>query len=79
MSEKTIKIDEHTDELVTQLAYFMRGSKKSIVREAVADFAESRHRRAGGSVAAGTAGGLGALGAAGTLSERADVRRSGSV
>ena len=56
MSEKTIKIDEHTDELVTQLAYFMRGSKKSIVREAVADFAESRHRRVGAS-AAGAVGG----------------------
>ena len=58
MSEKTIKIDRHTDELVTQLAYFMRGSKKSIVREAVADYAESRRRRVGESRASAGASDL---------------------
>jgi hypothetical protein len=42
MVEKPIKVDEHTDRLVTDLAYFLRCSKKSVVRDAVADFAEAR-------------------------------------
>ena len=44
MHEKTIKIDEQTERLVTELAYFQRSTKKSIVREAVADFAAARGR-----------------------------------
>jgi predicted transcriptional regulator len=44
MHEKTIKIDEPTERLVAELAYFLRSTKKSIVREAVADFAAARGR-----------------------------------
>lgn len=43
MAEKPIKVDEQTDRLVTDLAHFLRSTKKSIVRDAVAEFAESRH------------------------------------
>ncbi len=49
MIEKSIKVDEQTDRLVTDLAYFLRCSKKTIVREAVTEFAEAR--RAGTAVA----------------------------
>ncbi len=41
MADKPIKVDERTDRLVTDLAYFLRCSKKSIVRDAVAEFAET--------------------------------------
>ena len=34
-----------TDRLVTDLAYFLRSSKKAIVRDAVAEFAETHHPR----------------------------------
>lgn len=47
MHEKTIKIDEQTERLVAELAYFLRSTKKSIVREAVADFAAARGRGRG--------------------------------
>jgi len=50
MVERPIKVDEQTDRLVTDLAYFLRSSKKSVVRDAVADFAETHHpRHLGGS------------------------------
>ena len=42
MIEKPIKVDEKTDRLVTDLAYFLRCSKKTVVREAVTEFAEAR-------------------------------------
>ena len=42
MGEKPIKVDEETDRLVTDLAHFLECTKKAIVREAVADFAEAR-------------------------------------
>ena len=43
MVDRPIKVDERTDRLVTDLAYFLRSSKKAIVRDAVAEFAET-HR-----------------------------------
>jgi len=45
MVERPIKVDEPTDRLVTDLAYFLRSSKKAIVRDAVAEFAETHHPR----------------------------------
>jgi predicted transcriptional regulator len=41
--EKPIKVDEETDRVVTDLAHFLRSTKKSVVRDAVAEYAESRH------------------------------------
>ena len=49
MVDRSIKVDERTDRLVTDLAYFLRSSKKSIVRDAVAEFAETHHPRSSGS------------------------------
>jgi hypothetical protein len=43
VTEKPIKVDEHTDRIVTDLAHFLRSTKKSVVRNAVAEYAESRH------------------------------------
>ncbi len=43
MVEKPIKVDEHTDRIVTDLAHFLRSTKKAVVRDAVAEHAESRH------------------------------------
>jgi len=43
MVDRPIKVDEPTDRLVTDLAYFLRCSKKSVVRDAVAEFAETHH------------------------------------
>jgi len=43
VAEKPIKVDEETDRVVTDLAHFLRSTKKSIVRDAVAEYAESRH------------------------------------
>ena len=43
MVDRPIKVDERTDRLVTDLAYFLRSSKKAIVRDAVAEFAETHH------------------------------------
>ena len=45
MVERPIKVDEPTDRLVTDLAYFLGSSKKAIVRDAVAEFAETHHPR----------------------------------
>jgi len=45
MVDRPIKVDESTDRLVTDLAYFLRASKKSVVRDAVAEFAETHHPR----------------------------------
>ena len=45
MADKPIKVDERTDRQVTDLAYFLRCSKKSIVRDAVAEFAETHRPR----------------------------------
>lgn len=42
MTEKPIKVDEQTDRMVTDLAHFMRTTKKSVVRDAVAEYAETR-------------------------------------
>ena len=42
MAEKPIKVDEQTDRIVTDLAHFMRTTKKSVVRDAVAEYAEER-------------------------------------
>src|SRR4030095_17137493 len=39
MVDRAIKVDEQTDRLVADLAYFLRYSKKSIVWGAVAEFA----------------------------------------
>lgn len=36
-------MDEHTDRIVSDLAHFLRSMKKSVVRDAVAEYAESRH------------------------------------
>jgi hypothetical protein len=41
--EKPIKVDEQTDRIVSDLAHFLRSTKKSVVRDAVAEYAESRH------------------------------------
>jgi predicted transcriptional regulator len=43
MAEKPIKVDEQTDRIVTDLAHFLRSTKKSVVRDAVAEYAASRH------------------------------------
>jgi predicted transcriptional regulator len=43
VAEKPIKVDEETDRVVTDLAHFLRSTKKSVVRDAVAEYAESRH------------------------------------
>ncbi len=43
MVDRPIKVDERTDRLVTDLAYFLRSSKKAIVRDAVSEFAETHH------------------------------------
>ncbi|HET8780322.1 MAG TPA: hypothetical protein VFM66_09630 [Agromyces sp.] len=42
MPEKPIKVDEQTDRIVADLAHFMRTTKKSVVRDAVAEYAEAR-------------------------------------
>ncbi|MEF3405579.1 hypothetical protein [Agromyces sp. CCNWLW203] len=67
-TEKPIKVDAATDRLVSELAYFLGTTKKSIVRDAVADFAEARGRGnsavADGTGNAGTAGDGGGTGAA---------------
>lgn len=42
MADKPIKVDEHTDLLVAGLAHFLHLTKKAVVREAVAEFAEAR-------------------------------------
>ena len=42
MAEKPIKVDERTDRIVTDLAHFLRSTKKAVVRDAVAEYAESR-------------------------------------
>ena len=48
MGEKPIKVDEATDRVVTELAFFLRTTKKSVVATAVADYASRagayRHR-----------------------------------
>lgn len=44
VDEKPIKVDAETDRLVSELAYFLGSTKKSVVREAVADFAAARGR-----------------------------------
>ncbi|MFF2272353.1 hypothetical protein ACFVTX_08760 [Agromyces sp. NPDC058136] len=51
--EKPIKVDLATDELVSELAYLLKTTKKAVVREAVIEFAESRRpdRDEGGRVA----------------------------
>ena len=45
MVDRSIRMDERTDRLVTDLAYFLRSSKKSILHDAVAEFAETHHPR----------------------------------
>jgi hypothetical protein len=45
MVDRSIRVDERTDALVTDLAYFLRSSKKSILQDAVAEFAETHHPR----------------------------------
>jgi hypothetical protein len=45
MVDRSIKMDERTDALVTDLAYFLRSSKKLILHDAVAEFAETHHPR----------------------------------
>jgi hypothetical protein len=42
MPEKPIKVDEETDRTVSELAFFLRTTKKAVVRTAVADYAETR-------------------------------------
>jgi hypothetical protein len=42
VAEKPIKVDEQTDRIVTDLAHFMRTTKKSVVCDAVAEYAETR-------------------------------------
>ena len=46
MNEKPIKVDARTDRQITDLAYLLGSTKKSIVREAVIEFAEARASRA---------------------------------
>ena len=45
MHEKTVKIDETTSRLIDDMAYYLDTTKKSIIRDAVADFAEARRPR----------------------------------
>ena len=45
MVDRSIRMDERTNRLVTDLAYFLRSSKKSILHDAVAEFAETHHPR----------------------------------
>ncbi|MBT2517739.1 hypothetical protein J7E29_09870 [Streptomyces sp. ISL-90] len=45
MTEKPIKVDAHTDRLVSDIAHFLGRSKKSVVRDAIHEFAEE-HRLA---------------------------------
>lgn len=42
MAEKPIKVDVETDRTVSELAFFLRSTKKAIVRTAVAEYAEAR-------------------------------------
>jgi hypothetical protein len=42
LSENTIKVDEETHHLVSELAYLMGCTKKSVVREAVVELAHAR-------------------------------------
>ncbi|WP_353814778.1 hypothetical protein [Agromyces sp. SYSU T00266] len=44
MTEKPIKVDATTDRTVSELAYFLRTTKKAVVATAVADYAERRDR-----------------------------------
>ncbi|GAA1058453.1 hypothetical protein GCM10017608_26320 [Agromyces luteolus] len=44
MTEKPIKVDAATDQTVSELAYFLRTTKKAVVATAVADYAEQRDR-----------------------------------
>ncbi|MFB6610995.1 hypothetical protein ACFCVO_11775 [Agromyces sp. NPDC056379] len=45
VAEKPIKVDAETDRLVSELAYFLGSTKKSVVRVAVEDFAAARGRK----------------------------------
>jgi predicted transcriptional regulator len=77
---KSIKLDERTDRLVTDLAYFLRSSKKSILHDAVAEFAETHHPRLLATLNA--AGGAGAVeagpGAAGETTKDGVTSREGT-
>lgn len=42
MRERSIKVDEETDRTVAELAFFLRTTKKTVVRTAVAEYAEAR-------------------------------------
>lgn len=42
MAEKPIKVDEETDRTVSELAFFLRSTKKAVVRSAVAEYAAAR-------------------------------------
>ncbi|GGI45998.1 hypothetical protein BCL57_001456 [Agromyces flavus] len=42
MREKPIKVDAETDRTVSELAFFLRTTKKAVVRTAVAEYAEKR-------------------------------------
>ena len=42
MGEKPIKVDEETDRTVSELAFFLRTTKKAVVRTAVAEYADTR-------------------------------------
>ena len=42
MREKPIKVDEETDRTVSELAFFLRTTKKAVVRTAIAEYAETR-------------------------------------
>ncbi|MRX43969.1 hypothetical protein [Agromyces kandeliae] len=44
MNEKPIKVDAATDRTVSELAYFLRTTKKAVVAIAVAEYSEQRDR-----------------------------------
>ncbi|MFF2389682.1 hypothetical protein [Agromyces sp. NPDC058104] len=46
MTEKPVKVDTATNELIDEFAYFLGTTKKAIVREAMLEFAAARRRLA---------------------------------
>ncbi|KQZ09333.1 hypothetical protein ASD23_13795 [Agromyces sp. Root1464] len=75
LDEKSIKVDVATDRLVSEMAYFLRATKKSVLREAVADFAAARGR--GTSLVADSRGETGGAPRAGDVDHEGEPRRAG--
>lgn len=75
LNEKSIKVDAATDRLVSEMAHFLGATKKSILREAVADFAAARGR--GASLVTDSRGETGGTRSSGETDHAGELRRAG--